>query len=165
MGVEIERKFLVHRDRLPPPEWSTSIEQGYVADALATVRVRIEDERGFLTLKGRPTGLSRPEFEYPIPLEDARMMLALLCGASHVQKVRHRYHFGGHLWEVDVFAGENAGLIIAEVELKSATEEVALPDWIDREVSGDPRFFNSSLMRHPFCEWSEGLEKTSPTTE
>ncbi len=165
MGVEIERKFLVHRDRLPSPEWSTSIEQGYVADAVATVRVRIEDERGFLTLKGRPTGLSRPEFEYPVPLEDARAMLDVLCASARIRKVRHRYQVGGHLWEVDVFGGENEGLIIAEVELQSATESMELPDWVDREVSEDPRFFNSALMHHPFREWRDQLEKVLPEAD
>lgn len=162
MGVEIERKFLVHPDKLPSPEWSTSIEQGYVADAAATVRVRIEDERGFITLKGRPTGFSRPEFEYPVPLEDARAMLDVLCTSARIRKLRHRYQVGSRLWEVDVFADENEGLVVAEVELQSATEALELPDWVAREVSEDARFFNSSLIRHPFREWRDQLEKVLP---
>jgi len=155
MGTEIERKFLVKseswRGRV---ESSVDIIQGYVANnANATVRVRVKGERAFLTIKGAGNGIRRSEFEYPIPVEDARAMLRELAVSPAVEKVRHRVREGDHVWDLDVFAGENAGLVMAEVELASEDEVFALPDWAGEEVSGDPRYYNVNLARHPFRHW------------
>jgi adenylate cyclase len=155
MGLEIERKFLVKN-----ASWRDVVEdrepilQGYLADTgRATVRVRTKGDRGFMTIKGATTGVSRAEFEYEIPIEDARVMLETLSSLPLIDKVRHRVRCGGHLWEVDVFAGENAGLVLAEIELASEDEPFVLPDWVGPEVSDDPRYFNSNLARHPFRRW------------
>jgi adenylate cyclase len=155
MGLEIERKFLVKK-----ASWRDSVEerepilQGYLAETgRATVRVRAKGDRGFLTIKGRTTGVTRSEFEYEIPIEDARTMLETLGSLPVIDKVRHRVRCGGHLWEVDVFAGENAGLVLAEIELGSEEESFELPDWAGAEVSDDPRYYNSNLARHPFSRW------------
>jgi adenylate cyclase len=155
MGLEIERKFLVKN-----ASWRDNVEdrepilQGYLAEAgRATVRVRAKGDRGFLTIKGRTTGVTRSEFEYEIPIDDARAMLETLSSLPVIDKVRHRVRCGGHLWEVDVFAGENAGLVLAEIELASEDEAFERPDWIGAEVSDDPRYYNSNLARHPFRSW------------
>lgn len=155
MGLEIERKFLVKN-----ASWRDSVEdrepilQGYLAEAgRATVRVRAKGDRGFLTIKGRTTGVTRSEFEYEIPIDDARVMLETLSSLPVIDKVRHRVRCGGHLWEVDVFAGENAGLVLAEIELASENEAFERPDWVGAEVSDDPRYYNSNLARHPFRSW------------
>jgi adenylate cyclase len=155
MGLEIERKFLVKN-----ASWRDSVEdrepilQGYLAEAgRATVRVRAKGDRGFLTIKGKTTGVTRSEYEYEIPIEDARAMLETLSCLPVIDKVRHRVRCGARLWEVDVFAGENAGLVLAEIELASEEEPFELPDWAGAEVSDDPRYYNSNLARHPFCRW------------
>lgn len=159
MPTEIERKFLVRGD-----EWRTDTpkryRQGYLTrDRERSVRVRlIEDkggERGFLTVKGVSRGAARAEYEYAIPPTDAREMLDSLCLRPLIEKARHRVHYGGLLWEIDEFFGDNAGLIMAEVELKDEAQEVPMPPWIDREVTGNPNYFNSNLSRHPYREWSE----------
>lgn len=155
MGVEIERKFLVADDR-----WRQSvvneypIAQGYLSvDQEQTIRVRRRGEQAFLTIKGRPQGLVRREFEYEIPLADVETMLRTLCNRPLIEKRRYEVPFQGHLWEIDVFEGENAGLIVAEVELKRPDEEVALPPWIGPEVTGDPKYYNARLVEHPFQNW------------
>lgn len=117
-----------------------------------TVRVRIAGEKAFFTVKGPVVGISRPEFEYPVPLEDAREML-MLCKDPAIEKTRTRVPYESHVWEVDEFGGENQGLIIAEVELSSRDEEVALPPWVGIEVTGDPRYYNSNLAVHPYRDW------------
>ena len=155
MGTEIERKFLVEgdtwRERV---ESSVAIVQGYVANnANATVRVRVKGEQAFLTIKGASHGIRRSEFEYPIPVEDARAMLRELAVFPPVEKVRYRVREGEHLWDLDVFAGENAGLVMAEVELGAEDEVFALPDWAGDEVSADPRYYNVNLARNPFRHW------------
>lgn len=149
MGVEIERKFLVRSE-----EWKQgvterrSLKQGYLSEhAKITVRVRIEDgERGLLTLKGRPEGLSRPELEYEIPLADAEDLMAL-AESNVVAKTRHLVPFGGLVWEVDVFFGRHAGLVLAEVELAREDQAVVLPGWVGAEVTLDDRYNNASLAR------------------
>lgn len=155
MGVEIERKFLVADD-----SWraavssSTRIMQGYLASTGAvTVRVRVKGERGFLTVKGATSGVTRSEFEYEIPRADAEAMLASLAQGPVVDKVRHEVVVGGHTWEVDVFAGDNAGLVMAEVELASDEEAFQLPGWAGDEVSHDPRYFNVNLAAQPYRTW------------
>ena len=155
MGLEIERKFLV-----TGAGWKAlaaggvSMRQGYLAIAAdRTVRVRIAGDRGFLTIKGGTRGLSRAEFEYAIPVEDAAAMLDGLCEKPLVEKTRYLIPFGAHTWEVDEFHGANAGLVVAEVELQSAAEEPVPPPWVGREVSRDPRYYNANLVRKPFTTW------------
>lgn len=153
MGVEIERKFLVKGD-----SWknevtqSVSCKQGYmVSDKQKTVRVRIMGEQGFLTVKGSTTGISRMEFEYEIDRPDAAYMM-MLC-ESVVEKTRHYIVHAGMTWELDVFEGANAGLVMAEIELDSEEQHVELPDWAGEEVSDDPRYFNGYLSKNPFIRW------------
>lgn len=155
MGVEIERKFLVVDDSWRAAvQRSTRIMQGYLsASDAVTVRVRVKGERGFLTIKGATSGVTRSEFEYEIPLADARAMLATLAQGPVVDKVRHDVLVGEHTWEVDVFAGDNAGLVMAEVELASDEEAFQIPGWAGDEVSHDPRYFNVNLAARPYPTW------------
>jgi adenylate cyclase len=153
MAEEIERKYLVEGAgwRSGP---GTLYRQGYLcSDQARTVRVRVAGDRGFLTIKGETRGISRPEFEYAIPLADAEAMLEGLCARPLVEKTRHVVEHAGHTWEVDEFHGENAGLILAEVELSNADEVPALPPWVGAEVSSDPRYFNANLAKRPFRSW------------
>ncbi|MCC5805694.1 MAG: CYTH domain-containing protein [Opitutales bacterium] len=153
MGLEIERKFVVDASMLPDPEKAVPMEQGYLDHGQIAARVRIAGERAFLTLKGTGSGTSRAEFEYAIPLEDARELLRSCSLPGRVAKTRRYYRHGGRLWEVDVFGGANEGLVLAEVELESEDAAVDVPPWVTREVSGDPRYFNAYLARHPYGEW------------
>ena len=151
MAQEIERKFLISGDGWKSGiESSARLQQGYLStSAKATVRVRIyDDSKAVLTLKGRQEGISRAEFEYAIPLEDARELMEI-ARPNIVEKRRYKVPFEAHVWEVDVFEGQHAGLILAEVEMRSADEHVALPSWIGREVSDDDRYANASLSRNP----------------
>ncbi len=153
-GFEIERKFLVQPDWLPTTP-GVPIEQGYLSSRPeCVVRVRRAGDAAFLTIKGRVEGLVRRELEYPIPSADVPALLAL-CAQPPIVKTRHKLPFGGHTWEVDIFAGANAGLVMAEVELESADVEPPLPSWIGKEVSDDHRYFNSWLAEHPFSSWSD----------
>ena len=156
MGVEVERKFLVVDDSWRSAVTSqTRIVQGYIAQTgTATVRVRVRGERGFLTLKGNSVGIARSEFEYEVPVQDALEMLDELAQGSAIDKVRHLVTVGGHVWEVDVFAGENAPLVMAEVELANADEDFDRPDWAGQDVSDDARYFNVNLARDPYSHWS-----------
>lgn len=155
MGVEIERKFLVDHqkwDAVAKPA-GTHYRQGYIlSEEKRTVRVRITDTSGYITFKGASGGISRSEFEYEIPLTDGA---ALLDGfaETEVEKIRYRITFAEKLWEVDVFSGDNKGLIVAEIELQHEDEEFKLPDWIGPEVSDDARYYNSSLSLFPYKNW------------
>lgn len=147
--MEIERKFLVGGDGWRrDAEGSEMIRQGYLTrNGQASVRVRVKDgRRAWITVKSRDPGRSRAEFEYPIPLNDARAMLAL-CGDDIVEKHRHKVKRDGVVWEIDVFAGRHAGLVMAEVELEREDQPLSLPDWIGREVTDDPRYRNGALAR------------------
>jgi len=156
MGVEIERKFLVEGDAWRTLGESTLLRQGYLStDATRTVRVRIDGERAFLTIKGKSVGASRGEWEYPIPVAEAAELLDTLCQQPLVEKLRHRIAIGAHTWEVDEFLGANAGLVVAEIELGSEDEAFRKPDWIGREVTGDARYFNSRLISHPYSQWKD----------
>ncbi len=154
MSTEIERKFLVKRlPDLSALEGQPMV-QGYLrADEGGSVRVRITGEGAVLTVKGPTRNNARLEFEYPVPAEDARRMLEALSVGSPVEKVRYRIDHGGVTWELDVFSGVNEGLVVAEVELDNVADEPPLPDWIGQEVSGDPRYYNASLARHPYRCW------------
>jgi adenylate cyclase len=156
MGVEIERKFLPASDGWKGLGQPTLMRQGYlVADPVRTVRVRIEGQRAVITIKSKSTGASRGEWEYEIPVPDAAELLDRLCEQPLVEKVRHRIDYAGHTWEVDEFQGENAGLVVAEIELGSEDEVFDKPDWIGQEVTGDPRYYNSSLIRFPYSKWKD----------
>ena len=155
MALEIERKYLVRLDAWRPPASGGTIHrQGYLSvDSARVVRVRQAGRHAWLTIKGQNRGIARTEFEYPIPVADAKVMLETLCLSPVIEKTRYRVRFGGRVWEVDVFAGANAGLVVAEVELESETAEVNRPPWAGPEVSDDPRYYNANLVRHPFTEW------------
>lgn len=154
MPQEIERKFLVNGDAWRSLGQAKHYCQGYiVADANRTVRVRVVGRQGWLTIKGASSGITRAEFEYPIPVEDALELLQTLCQPPLIEKNRYRIEHAGLVWEVDEFVGENAGLIVAEVELDSAEQSVNLPNWIGAEVSSDRRYFNSNLTTHPYSQW------------
>ncbi len=152
MGVEIERKFLVQGNG-----WASSTgvlyRQGYLnRDKTRTVRVRIAGDTAFLTVKGVSVGATRAEFEYAIPVADATALLAL-CDGPLIEKTRHLVRVEGTLWEVDVFAGDNVGLVVAEVELTAEDQPFARPDWLGEEVTQDPRYFNSNLAVQPYSRW------------
>jgi adenylate cyclase len=154
MVLEIERKFLVTGTAWKTLAAGVLTRQGYLSSAAErTVRVRIAGEKGFLTVKGVNRGVTRTEFEYPIPAVDAAAMLDDLCERPLIEKIRYRIPFGAHVWEVDEFHGVNDGLVVAEVELASADEEPALPPWVGREVSRDARYFNANLVKRPFTTW------------
>ena len=152
MGVEIERKFRV-RAGWRPDGAGEEIAQGYLCSVPErTVRVRIKGEKGYLTVKGRNAGIRRAEYEYEIPLADAEAMLAL-CEHPLIEKRRYLVPYEGYTWEVDVFAGANEGLVVAEIELPAEDAAFAKPDWVGAEVSGDARYYNASLIRHPYRDW------------
>ena len=155
MSVEIERKFLVEGDTWRSQVASEShIMQGYLASSPeVTVRVRVKGNQAFLTIKGESRGVARSEYEYSIPVVDAEEMLRDLAVLPPIDKVRHRIPLGGHVWELDVFAGENAGLVMAEIELSSEAEDFDLPDWAGQEVSDDQRYFNVNLAKNPYRRW------------
>jgi len=154
--IEIERKFLVNSNRYREQASSKSvIIQGYLnSDPLRTVRVRLRDQIGFLTVKGKScdSGLSRFEWEKEISLVEAKALLQL-CEKSVVSKTRFEISIGEHLFEVDEFSGPNEGLVIAEIELSSENEEFSKPDWLGREVTGEKKYYNSNLSKRPFGSW------------
>lgn len=154
MATEIERKFLVRDDSWRGLGEGKHYRQGYLStEPGRSVRVRVADGKGYLTVKGETVNATRAEYEYVIPLQDASAMLDTLCKRPLIEKTRYRIDYQGLVWEVDEFAGENAGLIIAEVELASADQVVALPAWIGEEVTSDPRYYNASLIANPFSRW------------
>ncbi len=157
-GLEIERKFLVRNDDYKRQAFSSSrISQGYICSGHGrTVRVRIRDDRGYLTIKGPSdeAGLRRYEFEKEITLDEAHQLMQL-CEPGAIDKTRYLVKNGAHTFEVDEFYGDNTGLVIAEVELQSEDEPFEKPAFIGREVTGDRRFYNAHLTKYPFCAWSE----------
>lgn len=153
MAVEIERKFLVINDEWRALGQPVVYRQGYLlAEPHRTVRVRVAGDRAYLTFKGATAGVSRQEFEYPIPLEEAETLLGW-CDRPLIEKTRTAITLGDLTWEVDEFMGDNAGLILAEVELPDAGYAFERPEWIGKEVSDDPRYFNANLIRHPYGQW------------
>lgn len=154
MSVEIERKFLVHSEDWKTLGQGVLLRQGYLSSSPERiVRVRIEGDVAMLTIKGRTVGVTRGEWEYPIPMEDARVFLDTLCERPIIEKYRYRIPYQGMLWEVDEFLGENRGLVVAEIELQSEDQLFARPEWVGEEVTHDARYFNSSLLRHPYVTW------------
>lgn len=157
MAFEIERKFLVDTNKWTPVDQGTKIIQAYLGlDPSPTVRIRIAGDKAFITIKGRSINISRPEFEYEIPVEDALEMMKLAI-TEPLEKTRYKIWYEGFIWEVDIFSGKNKGLVMAEIELESEHQEFPRPDWILQEVSDDERFYNSSLSRHPFQKWNNGV--------
>lgn len=156
MGREIERKFLVRGEAWRQLGVGVLYRQGYLSSGQGcTVRVRVAGEQGYLTIKSATTGISRAEYEYAIPVAEAMELLDTLCQRPLIEKTRYRVPWQTVVWEIDEFAGENQGLIVAEVELAHADQPLDLPDWIGEEVSGDPRYFNSNLVKYPFQQWNQ----------
>jgi CYTH domain-containing protein len=154
MGREIERKFLVQGDAWRALAEGAMYRQGYLNSARErTVRVRTVGDRAFLTIKGIAVGATRAEYEYEIPCNDGNALLDSLAEKPVIEKKRYTIPFAGLMWEVDEFFGENKGLIVAEVELRSEDQQISKPDWVGAEVTGDPRYFNSNLVRRPFAAW------------
>lgn len=154
MAKEIERKFLVKADSWRPPDGGMRYRQGYLSTVKErTVRVRTAGSKGYITVKGITVGATRSEYEYEIPPADANEMLDRLCERPLIEKTRYRIACEGLVWEVDVFEGDNRGLITAEVELKSEDQPVSIPPWVGDEVTRDPRYFNANLVAHPFTTW------------
>lgn len=153
MGLEIERKFLVQKASFLSSIYGKNVIQGFLLTKKEkSVRVRIAGGKATLTVKGETVGSVRQEFEYPIPIEDARELL-VLCERPLVEKCRYEIPWGSLIWEVDVFHGENEGLIVAEIELPEVDCYLDLPEWIGEEVTNDPRYLNCNLIHHPYSEW------------
>jgi len=154
MAMEIERKFLVTGMRWKQGT-GEGLTQGYLnRDKERTIRVRLTGDKAFLTIKGIAKNISRTEFEYEIPVSDAEHLLKL-CDGPLIQKTRYTVIHDGNRWEIDEFLGENEGLVIAEIELEKADQQFERPGWVGQEVSGDPRYFNSNLVTHPYLKWSD----------
>ena len=159
MAIEIERKFRVLNDRWRAAvHSSTLLRQGYLANtARASVRVRVAGETGWLSVKAMTPGRARAEYEVPIPASDAHEMLDRLCEGPLIEKWRHIVIYDGNEWEIDEFLGENAGLVIAELELDSEHEQFASPPWLGDEVTHDERYYNFRLSQQPWRRWPENL--------
>lgn len=155
MATEIERKFLIVNDSWrQDADAGTRFRQGYLHGSdKASIRVRIEGNKARLNIKSATLGVRRQEYEYAIPLADAAEMLDTLCAKPLIEKVRYQVSYGGRLWEVDVFEGDNAGLLVAEVELDREDAPLQLPPWVGREVSNEPRYYNVCLAQHPYQNW------------
>ena len=154
--IEIERKFLVtHNDYRKEASKKSSITQGYLnSDPERTVRIRLKDQVGFITVKGKSnnSGLSRFEWEKEISKTDAEALLKL-CEDHVINKIRYEVIVGKHVFEIDEFLGPNKGLVVAEIELGSEVEKFSKPDWLGQEVTGDLKYYNSYLSKTPFCDW------------
>lgn len=154
MGEEIERKFLVSGEPWRETAEGTRYRQGFLStEPERTVRVRVAGPRGTITVKGKNIGARRAEFEYEIPVADAERMLDTLCKRPLIEKVRYTLAIGPHTWEIDVFEGDNAALVVAEIELSREDEAFERPDWVGNEVTDDPRYFNSNLVANPYRTW------------
>jgi adenylate cyclase len=157
VGLEIERKFLVHTGLLPDLGDGTYIKQGYIdTGSMVSVRSRIKGSQGFLTLKGASTddGLSRSEFEYEIPLEDAHQIIDELCRAGTIEKTRYEIVSQNMTWELDVFSGANSGLVMVEIEVPEVSTKIVRPEWVGRELTGDVRYYNMNLATNPWPNWN-----------
>ncbi|MDR1126345.1 MAG: CYTH domain-containing protein [Deltaproteobacteria bacterium] len=161
MGIEIERKFLLKNeswrlDTSGRPRRGTLYRQGYLSrNPACIVRLRLEGDEAFITLKGRRQGVRRSEYQYPVPASDCAAMLEELADKPLIEKTRYKVDFDGLTWEIDEFHGENAGLLVAEVELESEDQAFKLPPWAGEEVSGDSRYANAALVNNPFRNWKK----------
>ena len=156
MPTEIEKKFLVQND-----SWRAHViryshfKQGYMSSNVScSIRVRIEAKNAWLNIKSATLGITRKEYDYEIPVDEAEEMLASLCDKPLIEKTRYFVEHDKHTWEIDVFSGENEGLVVAEVELESTDEAIKLPDWVGTEVSDDPRYYNVCLIKNPYSAWA-----------
>jgi adenylate cyclase len=161
MAREIERKFLVKGEAwMAQADKEVHFAQGYLNDiqqagSKSSVRIRLEGQEANINIKSLEIGLSRDEYEYPIDVGDAKKMLKTLCVGPVIEKIRYYVTFKSHIWEIDRFLGDNNGLIVAEVELSSEDEALELPEWVGREVTEIPRYYNISLSQRPYCNWSD----------
>ncbi|MHC4856906.1 MAG: CYTH domain-containing protein [Planctomycetota bacterium] len=156
MPKEIERKFLVNLSEISLPDNKEDIKQGYlpIADSVKTaVRIRIKGSNAYLTIKGESKGAVRSEYEYAIPINEAREMLEDMCQKPFIDKTRYEISVGKHNWEIDIFHGENKGLVIAEIELSEESDKFDLPGWVGEEVTNDPRYYNLNLLLNPYRKW------------
>jgi adenylate cyclase len=155
MGLEIERKFLIDHEKwgkVTKPE-ACNLKQGYIlSEERKTIRIRVDDEQAYITIKGATLGITRSEFEYIIPHKDGVELLQQFA-VSYIEKARYCITVGNKVWEVDVFGGDNAGLIVAEIELDHEDEQFLLPEWVADEVTRDERYYNSNLSVHPYKNW------------
>ena len=155
MAKEIERKFLVTND-----EWRDQVKkqayyrQGYINDAVeCSIRIRIASDKAFLNIKSATLGIERMEYEYPVPLDDANEMLDSFALGPVIEKTRYFVDIGEHTWEIDVFEGDNQGLVVAEIELNDENESFEMPSWAGEDVSHDTRYYNVCLVKHPYKDW------------
>lgn len=155
MAIEIERKFLLHDDSWrEQADAGVFYRQGYLAsDQVSSIRVRLAGDKAWLNIKKAASAIRRLEYEYPIPVEDAAEILEQLCVDNLIDKKRYLVNHAGHLWEIDVFEGANAGLVVAEIELKDEQEYFETPSWLGEEVSHDPRYYNMNLAKIPYTQW------------
>jgi adenylate cyclase len=155
MVMEIERKFLVINDHWrAAADAGMDVIQGYfTTDQQCSIRVRLSGDKANLNIKSATLGITRSEYDYPIPATEAKEMLDHLCIKPLIGKKRYHVRHGRHLWEVDVFSGANAGLVVAEIELAHIDEQFTRPDWVGAEVSDDPRYYNVCLVQHPYSNW------------
>jgi adenylate cyclase len=157
MPKEIERKFLIDLNLIELPSNGTEIKQGYfpISEKVKTVvRVRIKGDEAYLTIKGGNVGATRSEFEYSIPVNEALDMLEDLCQKPFIEKTRFEIPNGSHVWEIDIFHGDNEGLAVAEIELIAENDKFDLPNWVSNEVTNDPKYYNSNLFIEPYKKWS-----------
>ncbi len=158
MGCEIERKFLLIGDQWRKNAPGSFYRQGYIVkNTRRTVRIRSCDNKGFLTIKGPSRGITRAEFEYAIPYEDANFLLDHFCDQPIIEKIRYFVQYMDFTWEIDEFLGENTGLLVAEIELSAEDQPFPKPPWAGAEVTSDPRYFNSSLVKNPYVLWKGDL--------
>lgn len=154
MSKEIERKFTVKPEFRHLFQNGKFYRQGYLfSDKEKVVRIRLVEDKGALAIKSKLGGFTRDEFEYEIPLSDAEYIINNLCLNPLIEKYRSTILINNHLWEIDKFIGENEGLFLAEIELEDEEQTIILPEWVDREVTGDSRYYNSNLVKNPFCRW------------
>ena len=155
MGIEIERKYLVDKEKFDKADKAPGefIRQGYIfASPEKSVRIRVTEDRGCITIKGKTKGATRPEYEYEIKRDDAEEMLDLFA-ETEIVKIRYSFLYYGNMWEVDVFECDNEGLILAEIELENEEEDFKIPEWVSDEVTGDERYYNSNLSKNPYKKW------------
>jgi len=156
MAIEIEKKFLLNYFPKNLMINGIPIIQGYMVNKKnKVVRIRLSGDTGFLTIKGATCNASRKEFEYPVPQQDAKEMLLLFCSKPLIEKTRYKIEFKGFEWIIDEFYGENKGLVVAEIELSSIDQFFEKPDWIGKEVTHDPKYFNSNLIETPYSSWEK----------
>ena len=154
MADEIEKKFLLKKEPHHLMVNGVRMAQGYMINQRdITTRVRMAGEKAFLTIKGRTVKAARKEYEYPVTVTDAQEMLDRFCEKPLIEKTRYYIEYSGFVWEVDVFSGENQGLVVAEIELSHADQAFDMPEWVGEEVTHDPRYYNANLVKHPFSQW------------